>query len=160
MTLFLCSPTWENRGLTPFWSLPCSFTMPTSWPPGVCTTSAPTTTVFVRSSARKSNQNLQVRLCGPHLSSSHHLWLKGFPSAQGGFLVVIWQSQIHVTCMTQGIVCWKSSLENLMARGICVETGGRGVVQGALLQNKQRLLVHPCPGRQKDLGSGSLCPAV
>ena len=80
MTLFLCSPTWENRGLTPFWLLPCSFTMPTSWPPGVCTTSAPTTTVFVRSSARKSNQNLQVRLCGPHLSSSHHLWPKGLPS--------------------------------------------------------------------------------
>lgn len=84
----------------------------------------------------------------------------GQPPAHGELLVATWQSQIHVTCMTQGIVCWKSSLENFMARGICVEMGGRGVVQGALLQSKQRLLVHPCPGRQKDLGSGSLCPAV
>lgn len=84
----------------------------------------------------------------------------GQPLAHGELLVAIWQSQIHVTCMTQGIVCWIFSLENVMAGGIYVEMGGRGVVQGALLQSKQSLLLHPCLGRQRDLGSGSLCPAV
>lgn len=84
----------------------------------------------------------------------------GQPPAHGEFLVAMWQSQIRVTCVTQGIVCWIFSLENFMAGGICVETGGKGVVQGALLRSKQRLLVHPCPGRQRDLDSGSLCPAV
>lgn len=51
---------WASTGkCSLIWNWPSS-TTPTSWPPGVCTTSAPTTTAFVPSSARKSNRNLQT----------------------------------------------------------------------------------------------------
>lgn len=122
--------------------------MPISWPPGVCTTSAPTTTVFVPSSARKSNRNLQVRLRGPHSSKSHHLWnvyslfpWEGMSSKQlirrsrwlAGHVYVTWCRDYRL-----GIIF--GELHTLVF--------GWNGVQGNMLQTMLRLSAQPCLGRQ------------
>lgn len=142
----LCGPTLESRVWhpPPFWSLPCSSTTPTSWPPGVCTTSAPTTTAFVPSSARKSNRNLQVRLwvpmCPALIASNRSIYLCALgkvheqQAAHGEFLVTGWQS--HACDMTQGLVGWEFSLKNFILEGF-----GWSGDRGSLLHTLPRLLL-------------------
>lgn len=98
--------------------------MLTSWLLGVCIISAPTTTVFVPSFARKSNQNLQVRLCGvPFVQFSSPLTNASASCDPGrahaqqpahGESLVTAPAASHSCDVTQGVAHWAFSLENVL----------------------------------------------
>lgn len=102
----------------------------------VCTTSVPTTTVCVPSLRKEIKSNLQVRLCGPHLSSSHRLCLKSFPSlplrrnmeSSRRIPCGPWQSQIRVDVRWPAeLYVWYSLWRTSWLGDLC-ETGGKGVM--------------------------------